>query len=223
MLFSFAQARAKSEPCRPARRAARSKRRMFDAAGQRARIEQEIAVAIVNSRPRAGRRGEPAQHRPDPFGIDRELQRGRRIVGEPIAFARRELQQLFGIDGDRIGVDRGGGRDRRRDDFALRLQALHARVDQAFAELIEIEKAEQQGDEPAEIEDDDAARQRRRETRTDAAQRIRAGARTNCAASASRAARPPGSARNRCPVAPRASPLALSPGEARHPRRNATP
>ena len=56
-------------------------------------------------------------------------------------------------------VGRGG--DRRGDDLALRLQALHARVDQAGAELVEIEEAGEQRDQPAEIEHDDAARQRR--------------------------------------------------------------
>ena len=60
---------------------------------------------------------------------------------------------------DEVGVDRGGGSDRRRDDLGLRLQALHARVDQTFAELIEIEKAEEEGDEAAKVQDDDAARQ----------------------------------------------------------------
>ena len=48
----------------------------------------------------------------------------------------------------------------RGDDLALRLQALHAGVDQTFAELVEVEEAEQQRDEPAEIEHDDAAGQR---------------------------------------------------------------
>ena len=79
-------------------------------------------------------------------------------------FAGRELQQLVRVDGDRVGVDRGRGRDRRGDDVGLRRQALHPRRDDVGAELVEQQEADHQDDQAAEIEDDDAARQRRRET-----------------------------------------------------------
>ncbi len=46
------------------------------------------------------------------------------------------------------------------DDLTLCLQALHPRVDETFAKLIEIEETEQQRDETAEVENHDAARQR---------------------------------------------------------------
>ena len=45
---------------------------------ERARIEQQPAVAIVDPRARVGRRDEPVQHRADAFGIDGELDRVRR-------------------------------------------------------------------------------------------------------------------------------------------------
>ena len=56
-----------------------------------------------------------------------------------------------------VGFHRGGRRDRAGDDLALHQQALHARVDQAGAELREIEHAGDQRDQAGEIEEDDAA------------------------------------------------------------------
>ena len=78
---------------------------------------------------------------------------------------RRELQQLFGIDGDCVGLHRRRSCHGCRDDFALRLQALHTRVDQSFPELVEIEKADEKGEQATQVEQDDAARQGRAETR----------------------------------------------------------
>ena len=65
-----------------------------------------------------------------------------------------------------VADGRGSG-DRGGDDLALHLQALHPRVDEAFAELVEIEEAEQQRDEAAEVEHDDAAGERRRKADCD--------------------------------------------------------
>ena len=69
------------------------------------------------------------------------------------------MQQLFRIERQRIGFHRGGGRDRCRDDLALRLQALHTCLDQAGTELVEIEKADKQRDQTANVENKDASRQ----------------------------------------------------------------
>ena len=49
-----------------------------------------------------------------------------------------------------------GCRDRAGDDFALRQQALHARVDQSRAELREVEHAGDECDQSGKIEEDDA-------------------------------------------------------------------
>ena len=106
-------------------------------------------------------RDQTVQHRPDPFRVDREFDRvvvaGRRRG----ALAWRKLEQLVGVDGDRVGVDRGRGRDGGRDDIGLGGQALHPRRDNVGAELVEEQKADRQDHEAAEIEDDDAAGQRR--------------------------------------------------------------
>ena len=82
-----------------------------------------------------------------------------------VALAGLQLEQPVGIDGDRVGVDRRRGRDRAGDDLALHQQALHARVDQAGAELREVEDAGDQRDQAGEIEEDDAAGEARKALR----------------------------------------------------------
>ena len=42
---------------------------------ERARVQQQPAVAVVDARARVGRRDEAVKHRPDPLGIDGELDR----------------------------------------------------------------------------------------------------------------------------------------------------
>ena len=73
----------------------------------------------------------------------------------------RELQQLLGIDGDRVGLDRRRRGDRRGDDAGLGLQALRPRGDDVGAELVEQQEGDDQDQQPAEIEEDDAAGERR--------------------------------------------------------------
>ncbi len=55
----------------------------------------------------------------------------------------------------------GRCRDGTGDDFALRQQALDAGVDQALAELVEIENAADENDEGSQVEEQDAPRQAR--------------------------------------------------------------
>ena len=62
------------------------------------------------------------------------------------------------LSGSAVG---GGGRDRSRDDLALHQQALAPRVDQAGAELREIENSQHKGEEAREIEKDDPPGQAR--------------------------------------------------------------
>ena len=109
-----------------------------------ARIEQQIGVAVVDASARAGRRDQPPQQRRDPLGIDREIETVELVGAGRKAFAGLQLQQLFGIDADGIGLDRGRGGDRAGNDLALGHQALDARVDEAVAELIEVEDADDQ-------------------------------------------------------------------------------
>ncbi len=77
------------------------------------------------------------------------------------ALAGLQLEQLLGIDADRIGLDRRRGGDRAGDDLALRHQAFDARLDQPVAELVEIEDADDQHAERGEVEEQDAPRQAR--------------------------------------------------------------
>ena len=58
--------------------------------------------------------------------------------------------------------------------WRLRHQALHARVDQALAELVEIENAGDEDDEAGDVEQDDAAGQPRRREAVNPPERGRA-------------------------------------------------
>ena len=140
--------------------------------GHVAGVDDSHARAVVDPGARAGRRHQPLQHRPDAARIDGELERRRSLLGRDGGrLARRGLQQLLGIHRDRGVVGAGGSADGGRDDLALGLQALHAGVDEALAELVDVEEQHQQGREPAEVQHDDAARERRRQPHRDAAQR----------------------------------------------------
>ena len=139
-------------------------------------IDEERAVAVEDACASPRRQHEPAQHRPDPLGIDREFERGVGVVARRIrngialpgpvgGMSGRRLEQLLGIEPDRIGVDARRGRDGGGDDLALRLQALHAGVDQPLAELVDVEEGEGERHEPADVEEHDAPCQRRGEVR----------------------------------------------------------
>ena len=128
---------------------------------ERARIEQQAALAVVDARPSARRRHEAAQQRRDPFRVDRELDRRQRVLAQSRGLAGLHLQELVGIDLDRVGLDGRRGRDGAGDDLALGEEALDASLDQALPELVEVEEADEERDEPAEVQDDDAPRQAR--------------------------------------------------------------
>ena len=123
-------------------------------------IEQQRALAVVDARAGLGRRHQPPQQRRDPLRIDREFE-AKACLREPRRVSRLHLEQLVGIDGDGVGFDRRRTGDRAGDDLALRHQATDPRLDQALAELVEVEKADQQGHEPRKVEHHDAARQAR--------------------------------------------------------------
>ena len=77
----------------------------------------------------------------------------------PVRFAGLHLQQAIRIDVDGVGFDGGGRGDGAGDDLALGEKALHPGIDQALAELVEVEEAHQKRDEPGQVQDDDAAGQ----------------------------------------------------------------
>ena len=87
------------------------------------------------------------------------------LVGGRAGLSRCELQQLLRIDLDGVGVDARRRRDRCGDDLALGFEALDAGIDEALAKLIDVEESDRQRDEAAEIQEDDAAGERRREPR----------------------------------------------------------
>ncbi|MGY3371250.1 hypothetical protein ACVWZL_008375 [Bradyrhizobium sp. GM2.4] len=125
-----------------------------------AAIDQQAAVRVVDAGARLGRRDQRAQHRCHALRIDRKIQRGI-LVRAAIGLARLEVEQPVGVDGDGVGLHRRGRRDRAGDDLRLHQQALRARVDQAGAELRQIEDARHQRDQAGEVERDDAAGQAR--------------------------------------------------------------
>ena len=89
---------------------------------------------------------------PDLLGIDRELDRIVVVLGAGGGVAGVELQQLFRIELDRVGVDVGRSGDRRGDDVGLGRQALRSRLDDVGAEMVEPEEADHQDEQAAEIE-----------------------------------------------------------------------
>jgi hypothetical protein len=127
------------------------------AAVEIAAVEDQHTVAVIDARARLGRRHQATQHRRHTLRVDGEFDAGLALVGGPVTFAGLQLQQPLGIDGDGVALDRRRGGDGAGNDLALHQQALHARVDQAGAELREIEHANHQRDEAGQIEKDDAA------------------------------------------------------------------
>ena len=107
-------------------------------------------MRIINACARARGRHETAQHRPDTFGIDRKFKPAI-FIAIAIRLARRELQKFFRINGEGIRFHRGGSGDRSGNNLALCLQTLHTRFNQSGAELVEIEKAQQQRDKAADV------------------------------------------------------------------------
>ena len=139
-------------------------RRQFEthdvaAAGEAAAVEDQHAVAVVDARAGFGRRDQAAQHRRDAFRIDRKIETGQRIVGGTETFAGLQVEQPVRIDGDAVGFGGAGRGDGARDDFAGRQQVFGARIDQAGAELREIENARHQRDQAGQIQRNDAAGQ----------------------------------------------------------------
>ena len=126
---------------------------------ERVGIEDQRAVAIIDAGAAAGRLHQRAQDRRRALGIDGEFERVGQAVVVGAGLALLLLEQFLGIELHLVGVDAGRGGDGAGDDLALRQQALHLGIDQAGAELVEIEDARDQDGEPDQIEHDDAPRQ----------------------------------------------------------------
>ncbi len=131
---------------------------------QGARVEQEAAFLIVDPGAVAGGRDEAREERRHLLGVEREGERLRFLLG---GLAGLLLEQLVGVDPDRVGVHRRRGRDGARDDLALDREALDPGLDQALPELVEVQEPDEERDQPDEVEDDDAARQARRRALAD--------------------------------------------------------
>ena len=91
-------------------------------------------------------------------GLIGEIQPGI-FIRRAIGLARLQILQPVGVDGDGVGFDGRGSRDRAGDDLGLHQQALRPRVDQAGAELREIENARHQRDQAGKVQRNDAAGQ----------------------------------------------------------------
>src|SRR5262249_4551521 len=104
-------------------------------------VKNEDTVAIVDARSGLGWRHEPAQHRRDALRIDREFDAGKGFIGRPVALAGLQLEKALRIDRDGVRLDGGRRGDCAGNNFALRKQALHARVNQPGAELRQIKNA----------------------------------------------------------------------------------
>ena len=122
-----------------------------------AAVEDEIAGAVVDAGARLGRRDQAAQHRRHPLRIDREFKAGHAFVA--VVLARLQFEQPVAVDVGAVAVGGGGGGDGAGDDLALHHEALDPGVDQAGAELRQVEDADDQRDQARDVERDDAPRQ----------------------------------------------------------------
>src|SRR4029078_10509093 len=120
-------------------------------------VEDQNSIAIVNACARLCRRHETPQYRRYTLGVDGKFDSGQRFIGRAVAFATLQFEKALWIDRERIGFDCRRRSDRAGNNFALRKQALHARINQAGAELREVQHAGNEGDQAGKVEEDDAA------------------------------------------------------------------
>ena len=74
-----------------------------------------------------------------------------------VVLAGLQFEQPVAVDVGAVAVGGGGGGDRAGDDLALHHEAFHPRVDQAGAELRQVENADDERDQARDVERDDAA------------------------------------------------------------------
>jgi hypothetical protein len=130
-------------------------------------VEDQNSIAIVDTRARFGRRHETPQQRRYALWVDGKLDAGQRFIGRAVALAGLQFEKALRIDRDGVGLYRRRRGDRAGNDFALREQTLHARINQAGAELREIEHAGDECDQAGKVEEDDAASEAREALRNE--------------------------------------------------------
>ena len=99
------------------------------------------------------------EHRCDAHRVDREIEPGIAGLRRIVDFPELQLEQPLRIDGGAVGIGRSGRGDRVGDDLPLDHQALDARIDEAGAELRQIENADHHHDQTGDVEEDDPPRQ----------------------------------------------------------------
>ncbi len=126
-----------------------------------AAVENEATGSVVDTGAGICGRHQPAQHGRDALRIDREFKAGECLVRGPVTFARLQPEEALRIDGDGVGLHRRGGGNRARNDLALHHQALDARINQAGAELGEIENPDHERQQAGHVQEHDPAREAR--------------------------------------------------------------
>ena len=119
-------------------------------------IENDDAVAVIDARPCAGWRDQPAQDRSNIFRVDGKVEIVELVFHRVGRFPRLQFQQAFRVDGDGIRIDTGPRRDGGGDDFTLSEEAFFARLDQTVAKLVEQQDARDQHEQGGHVEKDDA-------------------------------------------------------------------
>jgi hypothetical protein len=119
-------------------------------------------LLVVDAGTRPGGGDQVAQQRGDPLGIDGEFEAWvDEAEGRQRDRVARKFEQPIGIDLDDVAIGRGRSRDCRGDDFALHAQRGNARLDEPGPPLVEEEDAQDEDEQPREVEHDNAAREAR--------------------------------------------------------------
>ena len=125
-----------------------------------ARIHRQDAFTVIDARRGSGGFHQTAQHGAGLFGADEKIETGKIIQAAGGLFVRL-LHELVWINGDLAGVDAGRGGHGGGHDMGLGHERLDARVDEAFARLVEVENAANQNDQTGQIDENDARQQGR--------------------------------------------------------------
>ena len=124
---------------------------------ERARVEQQPPVAIVDAGARIRWSYEPAEQRRNALWIDRKIERRENFLVGSVALALSQFEQAIWIDRDRMRVGSSRRRNRTGDDLALDQQTLDPRIDETSAVFRKIKNSRNQCDQAGKIEQNDAA------------------------------------------------------------------
>jgi len=146
--------------------------RLHDVAAriEEAAVDNQVAVLVDDAGAHRGVGEQALQHGAGSFRVDGKVEARHLVgVGQHLLAA---VSKRVGVDHDGAGVDGCRARHGGGDDLCLRRQALYARVDEALAELVEVENARHEHDEAEQVEQHDAAGQ---PVRPDASHQARPG------------------------------------------------